>query len=67
MENNLYFKEFGDFDWIEVRPESHHPYAMCTVAGNGVARRCYEAMPPKMSFEEAVEFIEEFEKLPDNG
>lgn len=52
--------DFGDWDWIEVRTESHHPYAMFTVSGCGVARKCYNAMPLLCSFEQAVEFIKSF-------
>lgn len=49
--------EFGDWDWIEVRTELHHPYAMFTVAGSGIARKCYDEMPRLCTFKQAVEFI----------
>lgn len=52
--------EFGDWDWIEVRTESHHPYAAFTVAGYGIARKCYNDMPPFCTFEQAVELIRFF-------
>ena len=53
-----YRKEFGEWDWIEVRTESHHEFAMFTVAGDGIARQCYNCMPPFCSFEQAVQLIE---------
>ena len=55
-------RDFGEWDWIEARTESHHDFAMFTVAGNGMARQCYNDMPPFVSFAQAVEFIESYLK-----
>jgi len=58
----IHRRDFGDWDWIEVRTESHHDFAMFTVAGNGIARKCYNEMPPFCTFDQAVLFIESYLK-----
>lgn len=50
---------FGEYDWIEIRRESHHPYAMCTVAGCGKAWQLYKAMG-LMEYNLAVDFIQSY-------
>jgi len=52
-----YKREFGEWDWIEVRSEPGCPFALYTVAGYGIARKIRNEMPPFCSFDEAVEII----------
>jgi hypothetical protein len=53
---------FGDWDWIEVKTDPHHKFAMFSVAGMGIAWKCHNDMPKKCTFKKAVRFVENYKK-----
>lgn len=56
-----YRADFATGDYIEVRTEDHHNFAMMTVLGSGVGWNAYS--DPRMknaTFEQAVAVVKEF-------
>ena len=59
-----YRADFAPGDYIEVRAESHHIFAMMTVLGSGIGWSAYR--DPRMvnaNFDDAVAVVKEYEKV----